>query len=160
MKHDLRMRRRAGAAVFAPAVAAHLAAGLQAGPAARRAANLPPGAPWAALAMVASLLAPATAPAQGCPGQGSLPRAAQWEPAPFALGCAQAPGWPAWHLRTPAHREPAPRPGFAPGDATALPRWLVTWRCTGWLLLPVVPQSLATMGYVLDRPELPCGTTP
>ncbi|MFN7672368.1 MAG: hypothetical protein ACK595_13135 [Planctomycetota bacterium] len=118
------------------------------------------GAAFVAVALACMLLVPARAAAQNCPGQGSLPRAAQRDAAPFALGCAQAPGWPSWHLWTPPHREPAPRPGFAPGDAVALPRWLVTWRCTGWLLLPVVPQSLATMGYVLDRPEWPCGTTP
>jgi hypothetical protein len=118
------------------------------------------GAAFVAVALACMLLVPARAAAQNCPGQGSLPRAAQRDAAPFALGCAQAPGWPSWHLWTPPHREPAPRPGFAPGAAVALPRWLVTWRCTGWLLLPVVPQSLATMGYVLDRPEWPCGTTP
>ena len=118
------------------------------------------GAAFVAVALACMLLVPARAAAQNCPGQGSLPRAAQRDAAPFALGCAQAPGWPSWHLWTPPHREPAPRPGFAPGDAAALPRWLVTWRCTGWLLVPVEPQSLATMGYVLDRPEWPCGTTP
>lgn len=118
------------------------------------------GAAFVAVALACMLLVPARAAAQNCPGQGSLPRAAQRDAAPFALGCAQASGWPSWHLWTPPHREPALRPGFAPGDAVALPRWFVTWRCTGWLLLPVVPQSLATMGYVLDRPEWPCGTTP
>ena len=118
------------------------------------------GAAFVAVALACMLLVPARAAAQNCPGQGSLPRAAQRDAAPFALGCAQAPGWPSWHLWTPPHREPTPRSGFAPGDAEALQRWFVTWRCTGWLLLPVVPQSLATMGYVLDRPEWPCGTTP
>lgn len=132
MTHPDRVRRRAGAAFS--------------------------GLCTVALAAIGST--PAIAPAQACPGQGSLPRAARLEPAPFALGCAQAPVWPAWHLWTPPYREPASRPGFTPGDATALPRWFVTWRCTGWLLLPVAPQSLATMGYVLDRPEWPCGTTP
>jgi hypothetical protein len=111
-------------------------------------------------AAFAALLTAAATPAQSCPGQGSLPRAGQLDAAPFPLGCAAASAWPAWHLWTPPHREPAPRPGFTPGDAAALPRWFVTWRCTGWLLLPVVPQSLATMGYVLDRAELPCGPTP
>ena len=118
------------------------------------------GAAFFAVSLAVTGLVPAQAAAQNCPGQGSLPRAAQWDAAPFALGCAHAPSWPSWHLWTPPHREPAPRPGFAPGDAAALPRWFVTWRCTGWLLLPVAPQSLATMGYVLDRPEWPCGTTP
>ena len=118
------------------------------------------GAAFFAACLAVTGLVPTRALAQNCPGQGSLPRAAQWDAAPFALGCAHAPSWPSWHLWTPPHREPAPRPGFAPGDACALPRLFVTWRCTGWLLWPVAPQSLATMGYVLDRPEWPCGTTP
>lgn len=100
------------------------------------------------------------APAQTCPGQGSLPQAAALEGAPFPLGCAAAPDWPAWHLWTPPHRAPAPRPGYAPGDACALPRVLVRWRCTGWFLWPVAPEAIVTMGYVLDRAESPCGLTP
>lgn len=98
--------------------------------------------------------------AQSCPGQGSLPQPAVLGAAPFALGCAAAPDWPSWHLWTPPHRAPAPRPGHTPGDACALPQLFVTWRCTGWLLWPVAPQSLATMGYVIDRAEFACSPTP
>lgn len=110
---------------------------------------------------IASLLALThnTATAQTtCYHFGSTPRAATLEPSPFALGCFGATQWPSWHLWTPAHRAPGPHHGFAPGDASELPRWLVHWRCTGWLLLPVVPDQVRTMGYVIDQPELPCLT--
>jgi hypothetical protein len=73
-----------------------------------------------------------------------------------ALGCAGAPQWPCWHLFTPAHREPAPHAGFDPGSAVALPRILVTWHCTGWLFVPVLPSGATAMGYVVDRPEVAC----
>ncbi len=105
-------------------------------------------------------LFPPKAAAQSCSGQGSQPIAASWTPGPIALGCAAAPEWPIWHLLTPAHRAPATRPGFDPGPAQALPRVLVAWRCTGWMLLPVVPASVRTMGYVIDRPEIACAPTP
>lgn len=111
-------------------------------------------------AFVSALLAAAPAPAQTCPDQGSLPQAATLEAAPFALGCSAAPAWPAWHLWTPPHRAPAARAGFTPGDAAARARLLVRWRCTGWLLWPVAADGVATMGYVLDRAEFPCGITP
>lgn len=110
-------------------------------------------------AFVFPLTVTAFATAQTCPDQGSLPRPATIEAAPFPLGCAAAPDWPAWHLWTPPHRQPAPRPGFTPGDATARARVLVRWRCTGWLLWPVAPEAVVTMGYVLDRPEFVCGGT-
>ena len=101
----------------------------------------------------------AAAPAQGtCYHFGSTPQPAQLEASPFPLGCPGATQWPSWHLWTPAHREPGPHQGFAPGNASELPRWLVHWRCTGWLLLPVVPDRLRTMGYVIDQPEMPCIT--
>jgi hypothetical protein len=106
-----------------------------------------------------ALFAP-TAVAQSCSGQGSQPVAASCTPGPIALGCAAAPQWPIWHLFTPAHRMPVARPGFGPGPAQALPRVLVAWRCTGWLFVPVVPSSVRTMGYVVDRPEVACGVTP
>jgi hypothetical protein len=77
------------------------------------------------------------------------------EPGPD-LACAAAPGWPHWHLFTPAHRAVVPRTGWQQGDARALPRLLVRWRCTGSLLLPVVPAGIRTMGYVLDVAESPC----
>jgi hypothetical protein len=109
--------------------------------------------------LAASALAVATAlPAQTtCFDFGSHPQPALLEVAPFALGCAAAPTWPSWHLWTPAHREPGPHVGFAPGNAVELPRWLVHWRCTGWLLLPVVPDRIRSLGYVIDQPEQPCG---
>jgi len=111
------------------------------------------------LLVVFTLLAAATV-AQTCSGHGSMPVAASWENSPVTLGCAAAPHWPAWHLFTPAHRAPVARPGFDPGPAQALPRVLVAWRCTGWLLLPVVPASVRTTGYVIDRPEIACAPTP
>ena len=122
-------------------------------PSARRAAR--PRVPFVAsvtsFGAFASLLA-----AQPCPDQGSQPVAATISPSPLALGCAAAPTWPQWHLLTPAHRAPVPHAGFRPGTASALPRLLVTWRCTGFLLVPVVPVRLAVSGYVIDRPEHLC----
>jgi len=79
--------------------------------------------------------------------------------APMTLGCAGAPDWPAWHLLVPAHHEPGPHQGFAPGNATARPCLLVAWRCTGFLLLPVLPWRVTTNGYVIDQPETPCVTS-
>lgn len=110
---------------------------------------------------VLSCLLAALAPvrAQACPDQGSVPTPARVEASPLPLGCAAAQGWPQWHLFTPAHRAPAPHAGFTPGNAAAHPRILVAWRCTGWLLVPVVPTHLTTMGYVLDRTETPCAGT-
>jgi hypothetical protein len=35
----------------------------------------------------------------------------------------------------------------------------VAWRCTGHLLVPVLPASVATMGYVVDRAETACAAT-
>jgi hypothetical protein len=101
--------------------------------------------------LLTSLLA-----AQTCPDQGSQLVAATWSPSPLALGCAGAPAWPQWHAFTPAHRAPVPHAGFRPGTACALPRLLVTWRCTGFLLVPVVPTGLVVSGYVIDRPEHDC----
>jgi hypothetical protein len=104
------------------------------------------------------LVLPALLPAQRtCFDSGSAPVAASIEASPFLLGCSTAPTWPVWHLLTPGHRTPAPHPGFAPGQAQALPRFLVRYRCTGWLLLPVLPDHVRTMGYVIDQPEHPCG---
>lgn len=109
---------------------------------------------------LAPFLLAAIATAQGCANQGSRPTPALWERGPIALGCAGAPDWPIWHLFTPAHRAPALRPGFDPGPAQAIPRLLIAWQCTGWLLLPVVPTTITTMGYVIDRPETACSITP
>lgn len=106
-------------------------------------------------ALVAAFALPVVSAAQ-CFDQGSLPIAAAVQAGPVPLGCAAAPSWPQWHTLTPPHRAPAPRPGFDPGDAHALPRLLVLYRCTGWLLLPVVPNGVRTMGYVIDRPERAC----
>ena len=94
-----------------------------------------------------------------CPDLGSVPVAASWTASPVPLGCSGAPSWPAWHLFTPPHRAPAPHAGFSPGNATALPRLLVEYRCTGFLLVPVVPQRVRTMGYVIDRAEHACRAT-
>jgi hypothetical protein len=100
--------------------------------------------------------------AQTCFHFGSQPVAGSWLPAPFALDCQsslpwpQTVPWPQWHLLTPPHRAPAPHTGFAPGEAQALPRLLFEYRCTGWLLAPVVVHRVRRMGYVIDQPELPC----
>lgn len=107
----------------------------------------------------AVLIAAVALPAQTCYHQGSLPVAARWEACVVPLGCAAAPGWPCWHLFTPTHRAPAAHVGFNPGNATALPRLLVVYRCTGFLLVPVVPVGITTMGYVIDRPESACQVT-
>ena len=110
------------------------------------------------LSFLLSLAVAATQlPAQTtCFDRGSVPVAATIEPSPFVLGCSAAPSWPTWHLLTPGHRAPAPHPGFAPGDARGLPRLLVSYRCTGWLLVPVLPDRVRSMGYVIDQPEHPC----
>lgn len=111
------------------------------------------------LARTALLLAAAHCAGQStCYDFGSIPTPASWEASPSLLGCSAAPDWPAWHLFTPAHRAPAPHPGFNPGDATARPRLLVTYRCTGLLLLPVVPMSVRFQGYVVDQTEVACLT--
>ncbi len=122
-----------------------------------------PGAPFL-LPLLAFGCATAL-PAQGsggatCYGLGSTLRPAQWEASPALLGCAQAPQWPAWHLFTPPHRELTPMPGFNPGDATALPRVIVRYACTGFLLLPVVPVEVRAMGYVVDTPRIACAAKP
>jgi hypothetical protein len=106
--------------------------------------------------LLSCFLLAAVGRAQTCFHQGSMPQAAAVEAAPFLLGCAAAPSWPAWHLYTPAHRAPAPHFGFAPGQATARDRWIVTYRCTGWLFAPVLPDSIRRLGYVIDQPEFPC----
>ena len=94
-----------------------------------------------------------------CYHLGSVPTAAQWQRSPTLLSCPNAPNWPEWHLFTPAHRAPAPRTGFNPGNAQALPRVIVTWRCTGLLFVPVVVDRVRTMGYVVDQPEIACTPT-
>jgi len=87
---------------------------------------------------------------------GSMPRPATWERSPSLLGCTNAPAWPDWHLFTPAHRAPAPHAGFNPGNAHELPRVIVLYRCTGYLLVPVVIVRVRTMGWVIDQPEIAC----
>ncbi len=110
----------------------------------------------AALRSALLFFAPALTAQSVCHHLGSVPVPASWTAGPVPLGCSGAPAWPAWHLFTPAHRAPAPHPGFNPGNATARPRLLVSYRCTGLLLLPVVPVHVRTMGYVIDRSESAC----
>lgn len=110
----------------------------------------------AACSLLAVALSTSPLSAQTCFHFGSVPVAASVQPGPLLPGCPAAAGWPAWHLWTPPHRAPAPHVGFAPGDARELPRVLVAYRCTGFLLVPVVPVSVRTMGYVIDQPESPC----
>ena len=94
-----------------------------------------------------------TLAAQQCFHFGSMPMPASLTTSPWSLPCAN---WPEWHLLTPAHDAPAPHFGFAPGNALALPRLLVHYRCTGFLLLPVLPDHVRTSGYVIHQPEYPC----
>ncbi len=108
------------------------------------------------LRAVISFTASTALAAQTCYHQGSLPTPATIEAGPVALGCLGAPQWPTWHLLTPTHRAPAPHMGFNPGNATAKARVLIAYRCTGFLLVPVVPFQVTTMGYVIDRPEIEC----
>ncbi|MBL9078111.1 MAG: hypothetical protein JNL08_11440 [Planctomycetes bacterium] len=103
-----------------------------------------------------SLLAPVAVAQGGCPDFGSTPVAASITASPLPMGCAGAPTWPHWHLFTPGHRAPGPHAGFTPGHAHALPRLLVRYRCTGLLLVPVVPDGVRVMGYVIDQPEFAC----
>jgi hypothetical protein len=111
----------------------------------------------AILALALAVAAPAQVT---CANFGSTPIPATTLASPLPLGCSTAAAWPQWHLLTPAHRAPAPHPGHAPGNARALPRLLVRYRCTGLLLLPAVPIRVRTMGYVLDQPEYACAITP
>lgn len=101
------------------------------------------------------LLLASAARAQVCYDRGCAPVAAFWEAGPD-MGCAQAPGWPWWHMHTPEHHVLVAKPGFRPGDTRALPRILIAYRCTGWLLLPVVVDRVRVMGQVLDTAERPC----
>lgn len=100
-------------------------------------------------------LAPAQIP---CHDQGSQLVPMSLDSGP-RLGCARAPSWPYWHLLTLPHREVVPKPGYRQGTARQVPRLFVHYRCTGWLLLPVVIDQVRTMGYVLDVAEQRCGTS-
>jgi hypothetical protein len=102
------------------------------------------------------LLAPFAVAQSGCSGFGSMPVPATVTASPLPLGCSTAPLAAQWQLFTPGHRAPAPHPGFDPGHAHALPRVIVRYRCTGLLLLPVLPVSIRTSGYVLDQAEHAC----
>ena len=109
-----------------------------------------------ALLLATAVLATA-APAQtGCYNFGSTPVAARWEASAVPLGCSLAPTWPQWHLFTPGHRAPGPHLGYNPGNAHRLPRILVTYRCTGFLFVPVVIHRVRLMGFVVDQPEIEC----
>ena len=116
--------------------------------------------PSSSFLLVALLAVPACLCAQtSCSNLGCTPVAPTIEAAPILLGCSGAPDWPCWHLFTPAHRAPAPHAGFDPGNATPRPRVIVVYQCTGFLLLPVVPVQVHTMGYVIDQPEIACTPT-
>lgn len=108
------------------------------------------------LSCIAFLLGAGTARAQTCYGFGSMPVAGSLQNGPPLFSCTNAPTWPAWHLATPGHRAPAPHPGYNPGDARELPRLQVLYRCTGFLLVPVLPSRVRTLGYVIDQPEVAC----
>jgi hypothetical protein len=107
------------------------------------------------VALVIALAASASAQAP-CPAFGGHATPATIDPSPAPLGCTGASQWPQWHLWTPAHDAPGPKPGFTPGDARPRTRWLVRYRCTGWLLVPVLPLPPRAMGYVVDQPDRAC----
>jgi hypothetical protein len=107
----------------------------------------------AALVIALAASASAQAPCHAFGGHTT----ATLDPSPAPLGCAGAPQWPQWHLWTPAHDAPGPKPGFTPGDARPRTRWLLRYRCTGWLLVPVLPLPPRAMGYVVDQPDRACG---
>ena len=113
---------------------------------------------WFVLFLVAVSLHVGPAAQSTCYDFGSTPVARQWSDSPLPLGCAAAPTWPQWRLFTPWHRAPAAHIGFNPGNAHAWPVLLFRYRCTGWLLLPVVIDHVRTNGYVIDQPEHPCAT--
>lgn len=106
-------------------------------------------------ATLLAALAPSLCSQLPCTHQGSerMPLAVVTGP---PLGCAEAADWPAWHHLLPAHRAVVPKVDFHQGEARALPCLLLQWRCTGWLLVPVAPLRLRTLGYVLDVAEVPC----
>ena len=102
------------------------------------------------------LALPATAlPAQLCTNRGTQLVPATIEPGPLQ-GCPGLPAWPYWHLLTPAHHEVVPKPGHREGSVRAVPRLLITWRCTGLLLAPVAVQQVRTMGEVYEVGEELC----
>ncbi|MCA8964772.1 MAG: hypothetical protein KDC48_07790 [Planctomycetes bacterium] len=90
-----------------------------------------------------------------CPGFGGHAAPGTWAPAPFSQTCGNTAA-PLWRLYTPPHRAPGPRPGYRPLQARALPRLLVTYRCTGLWWLPFVPDRIRVMGYVIDQADVPC----
>jgi hypothetical protein len=107
-------------------------------------------------ALTSTLLLATGLVAQPCPDFGSTLVAGSWTWSPLPLGCAGAPTWPMWQLYTPPHRAPTAHPGFRPGNAHALPRLLIAYRCTGFLFAPVVPVQVRFSGYVIDQPEYAC----
>lgn len=107
------------------------------------------------LAILPVLAAPSVHGQVRCAHQGSEPRSLEVQTGP-RLSCAGAPHWPAWHYMLPAHRAVVPKPGFHQGEARAFPCVILQWRCTGWLLVPVAPLAVRTLGYVLDVAETPC----
>jgi hypothetical protein len=110
-------------------------------------------------AILFAALAAAVAAQSVCSDFGSVPVSATVEASPTTLDCPAARPWPDWHLFTPAHRAPQAHVGFRPGDARALPRVIVVYRCTGFLLVPVLPIRVRVMGYVIDQPEISCVTS-
>ncbi len=110
----------------------------------------------AAFAALAFALLPIAAQSP-CPDFGGHFTAGGWQPAPFSQSCGNSTA-PLWRLYTPPHRAPGPRPGHRPRDAHALPRFLVTYRCTGLWWLPFVPDRIRVMGYVVDQADQPCAT--
>jgi hypothetical protein len=112
--------------------------------------------PSLAVALSAALLANAALAQAYCFHSGSTLVAASWSPGPIPLGCAGAPAWPSWRQYVPQHRAPAPHVGFQPGRGEAVPVIVVQYRCTGFVLNPIVPSGYVAMGYVIDMPEYPC----
>ena len=108
----------------------------------------------AAAALVATLPSPVAAQI-ACPGQGTELIGGTIEFGPD-MNCPRAPGWPWWHLYTPPHRAVVRKPGWQQGPAHAFGRVLLQWRCTGFLLVPVVPDRLRLLGYVMDVAQDAC----
>lgn len=105
-----------------------------------------------------AVLAFASAPcAQGraCPDLGSQRVPARVDAGP-ALGCAHAPGAPAWRLFVPPFREATVRPGHTRSEYRELPQILVRYECTGLLLFPVRVAEVRALGTVTDVVEKRC----
>jgi hypothetical protein len=113
--------------------------------------NLP-----ASLSCLLLLLATAL-PAQQCFDFGSQPVPQQFEASPFLLGCPRSTGLARVAPADAGPRRAGPARRLRPGRRTRRDRacWW-HYRCTGFLLLPVLPAPCALSGYVIHQPEFAC----